>query len=93
MVNVSCPHCGREFDDEIEDYDDSSSHETECPDCEKVFGYTISISIQAIEYELPCGGQDGDGAHEWKPIIGYPKEYFKNRFMCSYCGLEKTIGE
>jgi transcription elongation factor Elf1 len=91
MVSVTCPHCEEEFEDVIEDYHEDEQYEAECPNCEKVFGYNICISISTNSIELPCGGQDGDGPHEWKPIIGWPKEYFENKFRCVHCDLEKEM--
>ena len=91
MVTVTCPHCDTEFEDSIEDYHEDEKYETECPDCEKVFGYSISIIISTDSFPLPCGGQFGDGTHEWKKIIGYPEEYFRNKYRCVYCDLEKVI--
>jgi len=91
MVSVECPYCEEEFQDEIEDYREDEQYETECPNCEKVFGYSISIIVNANSYRLPCGGKFSDGPHEWKKRIGYPEEYFKNKYQCAYCDLEKEI--
>jgi len=90
MVKVECPYCGEEFNDENEDVQESEQYEAECLNCGKTVGYSISISIRTDSCKLPCGGQDGEGPHEWKPLIGFPKEYFKNKFYCVHCGLEKT---
>jgi hypothetical protein len=91
MLNVECPYCGEEFEDENEDFQESEQYEAECPNCEKIFGYNISISIDTYSCELPCGGKDGDGPHEWKPVMGFPKECFKNKFYCVHCDLEKEV--
>lgn len=91
MLDVTCPYCEEEFKDENEDIKEDEQCECECPNCNKIFGYSISISISTYSCELPCGGIDSDGPHEWKPIIGYPKEYFKDKYYCVHCGLEKKI--
>lgn len=88
MVSVTCPHCDEEFEDEIEDYNEDELHEIECPKCEKIFGYIILFSIDTSSCELPCGGRDGDGPHEWKKLIGWPAEHFENKYYCMHCGLE-----
>jgi uncharacterized Zn-finger protein len=90
LVIVTCPHCGTEFEEECEDIQDSEQYEAECPDCEKVFGYSITVIISADSFELSCGGKEGDGPHDWKPRIGWPEEYFRNKFYCTICGLEKN---
>ncbi len=87
MVNVTCPYCGYDFQDDPEDYNDGDDIETECPECERVFGYTISISVNAIEFEMPCGGQDGKGPHDFTQVVRYPKPT-KELYYCQVCGLE-----
>ena len=91
MLGVTCPYCEAEFKDENEDFGEGETYEAECRECGKVFGYSISISISTSSCELPCGGQDGVGPHEWIPCTGFPEEYFKGRYHCAHCGLEKVI--
>ena len=91
MLDVICPHCEERFKDENEDIQESEQYEAECPNCGKIIGYSISISIDTHACELPCGGKEGEGPHEWKQMIGYPKEYFENKYYCNHCGLEKEI--
>jgi len=93
MLNVTCPYCGEEFEDENEDVQESEQYEAECPECGKTFGYSIQISISTDSCELPCGGQDGEGPHKWVPVLGFPSEYYGNRFRCSHCGLETILSE
>lgn len=95
MLDVTCPHCEEEFEDENEYPEESEQYEVECPNCGKVFGYSISIHINTSSCELPCGGRDGEGLHEWKPVVGFgmPDEYYKNRFYCAHCGLERKLTE
>lgn len=88
MVYVTCPHCNTKFEDEPDSYNDGDENETHCPKCEKLFGYTISISIDTISFELPCGGQDGPGPHKWKHVVGSPRERYQGMYYCSHCGLE-----
>lgn len=92
MVTVECPYCGFEVDEEIEGYCEDEDYEAECEACGKIFGYTIQVSISSSSHELPCGGQDGEGTHNFKPIIGFPEEFFRGKVRCSHCGLEKVIG-
>ncbi len=93
MLDVTCPHCEEEFQDENEGLEESEQYEAECPVCGKVFGYSISISIDTYSCELPCGGRAGEGPHDWKPKIGFPEEYFKNKYYCAHCGLERELTE
>ena len=91
MVDVTCPYCDEEFEEELDsDIQEDQLYEAECPNCEKVFGYNLSFSISAYSRKLPCGGQFGEGPHKWKPVRGFPEEYVKNKFYCEYCGAEKT---
>ena len=87
-INVTCPYCGEEQEEETEDIREDCNYEAECGNCEKVFGYSVSISITSDSHKLPCGGQDGDGPHDWKKVIGFPEEYYKNKYYCIHCGLE-----
>jgi len=93
ILDVTCPYCEHEFKDENEDFEESEQYEAECPNCKKVFGYSISISISTYSCKLPCGGQDGDGPHEWKPMTGFPTEYFQNKCYCAHCGLVREMTE
>ena len=93
MLDVTCPQCGEEFKNENEDLNESEQYEAQCPNCEKMIGYSISISISTYSCELPCGGRDGEGPHEWKHRVGWPSEYFKNKYYCIHCDLERESEE
>ncbi|TDO21916.1 hypothetical protein [Pedobacter duraquae] len=85
---LTCPYCEKlnEIPDDCHTQDEQ--YETECSDCEKIFGFTVYYIKGTDEYKLPCAN---GGIHEYQPIVGAPREYFINRFRCSHCGEEKTI--
>ena len=91
MSNLYCPYCEHDCGDYVDDcHEQDTEYEYQCPECNKNFIFTI-------EYEPNYSSSKADclngGEHDFKPIIGYPTEYFKNKVRCSMCGKEKIIDE
>lgn len=86
--DVSCPYCGSWQDickDDGRGYRDEEQLEEECEKCGKNFLVQVSVSFNYSSQEAPCkNGQP----HEWRQIVGYPKEHFIGRFECTYCHEE-----
>jgi len=85
---LTCPYCEKLNDIPDDCHEQDEQFETECEECEKVFGFTVSYIRCTMEYILPCAN---GGEHDFKQIIGAPREHFVNRFRCSHCGEERTI--
>jgi endogenous inhibitor of DNA gyrase (YacG/DUF329 family) len=89
MNDVKCPYCGADVEINHDDgygYDEDEIHQQECPECEKVFVYTTSISISHDASKADClNGAD----HKWKPTKAYPKRFIKMR--CLGCGEEREL--
>lgn len=91
MSDLNCPYCDHWFDDtsDMENYHEDSSHEFECPSCEKIFMASISYSIDYREFETPClNGCECE----------YVKTYRSPRVIqgtvlirCKWCGEEKGL--
>lgn len=91
---ITCPYCGDKNIDSWEvgeDVNDGDLGLQECGNCEKKFTVSRNMKITYTSYPTPC--QNGDSKHEWKPIIGIPKEYFENKRRCAICGEEKIIAK
>jgi hypothetical protein len=87
-MSLECPYCEKEMRDPDDCYEEGVTYEHECPHCGKNFVFTISYHISYHPEQAPClNGEE----HDWKPIIGFPEEYFKNKFRCSYCDEERII--
>ena len=86
--DVKCPYCGEDQEinhDEGYGYSEDEIHQQTCGDCDQVFSYTTSISFYYEAEKCPC--KNGE-AHDLKPIIGFPKEFFVGKMRCEYCGDE-----
>ena len=90
MNKVTCPYCGTEQREPDEAYEEEVWHEVDCEKCEKVFLVSPYYIKGYPEKKAPC--LNGE-PHDWRPIVGYPKEYFENKKRCSHCGLERNIKE
>lgn len=93
METVTCPYCEKENDichDDGAYYSEDSAEEMECEHCEKKFMVSTSISYFFSGEKADCLN---DGEHDWKQIIGAPKEHFIGRFRCSQCGEEEHRDE
>jgi transcription elongation factor Elf1 len=90
--DVKCPYCKHYNNEPEENYGQDETYETECESCGKTFGVTVNWWPSYRSYETPCLNVDPE-KHEYVKIVGYPVEYFKNKFRCKYCGVEKTINE
>lgn len=88
MNDIECPYCGHDNEPDGEQHEQDVLHEMQCSGCEKYFGYTIGYIPVYNSRPMPCAN---DGEHSWKPIIGAPKECFKNKYRCEHCDEKKTI--
>lgn len=76
MSDVKCPYCGAEQKINHDDgygYEEGREFEQECGSCEKVFGFTTSISFH---YEVLC-----IGGHDMEPAGGK----WPTLWICSRC--------
>ena len=90
MGTLECPYCEKELNDPDDCYKEDETYEERCRHCDKQFVFTLSYSVSYHSYKADCLNE---ADHDWKPITGYPEEYFKNRRRCSMCDREKTIKE
>jgi len=81
---TECPYCQHIHRIELEDYSEDLIHETECPKCEKLFVYTVSILISIYSKSANCLNT---GKHIFEPTTTGPKCYTKMR--CFTCGTER----
>lgn len=57
MSDIECPECGygQQIDhDDGYGYEEGVLHEQECPECEKTFVFTTSISFYYEAHKAPC---------------------------------------
>jgi hypothetical protein len=91
MKDVTCPYCDYDFDLDHDDgafYDESRLEETGCPSCEKLFLVSSWMTWSHREIKADClNGAE----HNWKPMIGSPKEYFAGRESCDTCETERKV--
>lgn len=86
-----CPYCGEDTESDLfcdEPLRDGESSETECPKCGKMFMASASWSVDYTTWKAPCLNEEGN--HDWKPVTGYPEEFFKGKYRCTYCGKQET---
>ena len=93
---ITCPYCGNKNTDSWEvgkDVNEGDLGEQECQSCGKIFTASRNMTITYTSYHAPC--LNGEKEHDWRQIIGVPKEHFKNRFRCYICGKEelRTINQ
>ena len=85
--DITCPYCGWTNGDsweEGENVNDGSLGIMTCGGCEKSFLASRNMEITYSTEKCPC--QNGEEPHKFEPMIGAPKEFFKNKEMCSLCG-------
>ena len=85
--DVECPYCGvgQEINhDDGYGYEEDRRHEQQCPDCEKTFAFTISISYYHEAYKADCLN---GGAHVLEMSATYPREYSDMR--CRDCDFRR----
>lgn len=87
---ITCPYCGHENNDSWEvgtEVNEGDLDIQECGNCDKYFTANRNLTITYNSHPAPC--LNGDSEHDWEPIIGLPKEYFKDKVRCSICGTER----
>ena len=62
--------------------------QAQCPHCEKYFMVSSSMSWYVEGNKADCLN---GGEHEWKQIIGAPREYFVGRQRCNNCDEERKV--
>lgn len=89
--NIECPNCGKdtEFDD-TEMYEQDEDYEIECNHCTKTFQATLSYLKCFSANKTDCLN---DGNHTFRQVVGAPEIYFKGKYHCTQCGLNKTVQE
>ena len=87
MSDIKCPYCGKEQEACPDDNVPDELYETECEQCEKIFGYFVDYIKTFDERALPCANGE---PHKWEKISGYPEEFYKNKERCAYCSQERS---
>jgi hypothetical protein len=73
---IELPYCGN-YNEPLDDaHEQDVAYETQC------VSYDPSYSAHKVPY---ANGE----AHEYKPVIGLPKEYYDDLLRCKHCGDEK----
>ena len=90
--DITCPYCGWTNCDSWEEgrgvnYDGGLGVLT-CGECEKSFLASRNMKITYSTEKCPC--QNGEEPHKFEPMVGVPKEYFKDKEECSQCGERRT---
>lgn len=62
---TNCPYCNDKLYIELEGEEEGDANEKECPNCNKIFVYRISISISIDSEKAPC--LNGEEIHAWNP--------------------------
>ncbi len=92
--SIICPYCGSENLDSWEektsegDLEGDLGHQC-CDRCDKRYIASRHVQVSYSSFKTPC--LNGEKRHEWLPIIGIPKEYFKGKFRCKICGSKKEV--
>lgn len=88
-----CPYCTEQIEINHDDgygYQEDEIYEQECHHCGNIFTYTTATIYYYTLDKCPCkNGSD----HKLKEIHGFPKEFFKYKRRCEYCGEEFVIDE
>lgn len=89
--NVECPYCEKdtEFNDE-DMYEQDEDYEIECKHCEKIFQVNLSYLKCFSPNKIECLN---DEEHIFRKKVGAPEIHFKGKYLCTQCGLEKTVQE
>lgn len=84
-----CPYCNKEIEEPyVEEPSVDETYKHECEECGKNFVFTLDFSIDYDEKKADCLN---GGEHDWKPICGYPEEFYKNKRRCSMCDKEINL--
>ena len=87
MSYVQCPYCDHDCGDYFDDmHDPDVDYEWECEGCGKIFIFVISYTPSFSERKADCLN---GGKHDYEPICGAPREFFKDKYKCTDCGKEK----
>ena len=89
-MDLECPYCEYPVQPGEEDREEDYLYERECPHCDMIFTYRIQYEINYTSEIAPCLN---GAAHSFTKIVGYPKEYFKDKYRCIYCEKEVVIKE
>lgn len=88
MSDVDCPYCGKGQEichDDGAGYDENSTHEQQCSDCDKYFAFTTSVCFHYEAAQAPC--MNG-GEHKWKPVYHSPPNW-PDWVRCEDCDEDK----
>lgn len=88
MSDFECPYCSSEIEPNYDNREPDKDYQDECESCGKKFVYSIRYITQYHSSKADCLN---GGEHDWKPIVGIPREYFENKRRCSMCAKEITL--
>jgi hypothetical protein len=87
-MNLCCPYCGEEVKVPDESNEPEVPHEAQCCHCLMNFIFYTEWYPSYFSSMAPCLN---GGTHDYQQRTGVPKEYFVNKYRCSYCGNEETL--
>lgn len=86
--DVECPYCGNKQNinhDEGYGYEEDEVYEQECPECEKIFIYTTTISFS---YDVSKADCLNGAEHKMEKVWQANPPLFPNWKRCKVCGYE-----
>jgi transcriptional regulator NrdR family protein len=85
---LKCPYCDAEVTPSEDCREQETNIEKQCDVCERTFLYQIVYMPNYTAWQAPClNGQ----AHDYRPIVGAPAEYYRRRRRCFHCADEVVL--
>ena len=82
----NCPYCNKGIEiDHDGGYEEGVLYEQECPECGKIFVYSVNVCIYYDTSKADCLNDEAE--HDYKPTTTVPIEYTKMR--CTMCDKER----
>ena len=90
MTNHECPYCEapQEYCND-EGFGQDDTWDEECTECGKLYRLQGWYEEEYSAEKADC--LNGE-PHDFKQIVGYPKEWFIGKFRCSACDKEEHRG-
>ena len=90
--DIECPYCNHEFDlchDDGAYYSESQNEEAECPECEKKFMVSTSISFNHYAEKAECLNDEN---HKWEKKYDLRwSPHLSHKERCRYCDKERDL--
>lgn len=85
---LECPYCEADLGEPDDCNLPLENYEHECHECGKYFIFNVEYEKTYHPYQADCLN---GGEHKYKPIRGYPEEYYRGRHRCEDCDHETMI--